>query len=222
MAEQIQRVKVWGGWLRFSHMALGLSTLLLLTTGWLLGVAPAERLLWVDLHYIAASVLIFSVSLRVLLMFTGQPVARLSVLMPDDNEWRSVLDTLKFYITLGKAPLPRWYAHNPLWKPIYLLSYFILLSLIVTGAFQTEYPFVNGYYLPLLHVKFASPMLFFVVLHLIAVVFHDYRGNAADVSSIINGHRHYLIEKLDFADSTQETAVHIDQIDGPKASGKQE
>ena len=52
------------------------------------------------------------------------------------------------------------------------------------------------------------------VLHIVAVVVHDYRGNAADVSSIINGHRHFIPEKptTTFEPVPKETAVRLDQL----------
>ncbi len=191
---RIEKVMIWGGWLRFSHLVIGLSTLTLLCTGWLIEGAPSLEAGAVELHYVAASVLLFGLALRVLLMFRGSLVERIGQLMPEDDEWRAVRDTLKFYLSFGRGQLPRWYAHNPFWKPLYLLMYVCLLMLAVTGWLREENPVLWGWYLPNVHETFAMAVAWLTLLHVIAVVLHDYRGDSADISGIIDGNRHFVIE----------------------------
>lgn len=211
--ERLQRVRVWSGWLRLSHALIGLSTLALLVTGWLLDAAPSLREGARDIHYLLAAVLVFGLALRLLLMFRGSPVERIDQLAPGDDEWSAVKETARFYLSLGKTPLPRWYAHNPLWKSLYLLLYVLLLVLVLSGWLRDGHPLLLGIYLPDVHALFATVVACWSVLHVLAVILHDYRGDAADTSSIINGHRLFLIEKpgLDPVE-LQETAVRLDQI----------
>ena len=69
MTEQIRRVAVWSGWLRVSHAALALSTLVLLATGWLLASSPTLAGAATDIHYLAASILIAALVLRLVIGF---------------------------------------------------------------------------------------------------------------------------------------------------------
>ena len=214
---RLEKVKVWSGWLRLSHAVIGLTTLVLLATGWLLGAAPSLAQGASDLHYLAAAGLVFGLALRIFLMFRGTPVERLEQLLPGDSEWPPIRETGLFYLTLGKAPLPRWYAHNPLWKPLYLLLYVLLLVLVISGWLREEHPLFLGLYLPDVHALFAGVVGWWTVLHVITVLLHDYRGDAADTSSIVNGHRLFVVDKpgLDPVE-LQETAVRLDQIGRPE------
>ncbi len=215
MAE-IRREAVWGGWLRLSHLLVGLSVLVLMATGWLLPRAPSIEALAADLHYYAASLLIVGLALRLWRLFAGGPVERWSQLMPEDAEWPAVGQMLRFYVSFGRAPLPRWYAHNPLWKPLYLLLYVLLLVLAVTGILQQQHALLWGIYLPDVHQVFATATAILVVAHIVTAVLHDYRGEADDVSGIINGHRLFMVDKSLLDDAgMQETVVRLDQIGRP-------
>jgi len=191
---RIEKVLIWGGWLRLSHLAIGLSTLVLLGSGWLIESAPSLEAGAIDTHYLAAGVLLSGLALRLVLMFAGSPVERIGQLMPDDDEWRAVRDTLMFYLSFGRGQLPRWYAHNPLWKPLYLLLYICLLVLVITGWLREDSPVLWGWYLPNVHGMFSIAVAWITGLHLLAVVLHDYRGDSADISAIVNGNRHFVIE----------------------------
>lgn len=209
---RIEKVLIWGGWLRLSHLIVGLSTLALLITGWLIEAAPSLEADAVELHYVAAGVLLFGLALRILLMFRGSLVERLGQLMPEDVEWRAVRDTLMFYLSFGRAPLPRWYAHNPFWKPLYLLMYVCLLMLAATGWLREEYPVLWGWYVPNVHATFATAVAWLMLLHVIAVVLHDYRGDSADISGIINGHRHFVIEDQPTGEIQPIASIRIQDI----------
>lgn len=209
----IEKVLVWSGWLRLSHVAVGSATLALLATGWVIEHAPLQADAAADFHYLAAAVLVFGLALRIFLMFRGGPVERLDQLIPEDGEWGAVAETGRFYLGMGKAPLPRWYAHNPLWKPLYLLLYLLLLVLVVSGWLRTDHSLFLGIYLPDVHAIFASAVGWWALLHVIAVVLHDYRGGTTDVSGMINGYRHFAIDKAAPPDTPEvETAIRIDDI----------
>lgn len=214
---RLEKVQVWSGWLRLSHAVVGLATLVLLATGWLLGAAPSLTRGATDLHYLAAAWLVFGIALRIFLMFRGMPVERLDQLLPGDSEWPSIRETGRFYLSLGKAPLPRWYAHNPFWKPLYLLLYILLLVLVLSGWLREEHPLFLGLYLPDVHVLFAASVGWWALLHVVTVLLQDYRGDAADTSSIVNGHRLFVVDRPDLESmELQETTVRLDQIGRPR------
>ena len=193
--EALRRVRVWGGWLRLAHGALALSTLVLLATGWLIANSPSVAEDAVDFHYYAASVLVFGLMLRGWLLFFGSEVERFEQLMPGPGEGRRMRETLLFYASLGRLKLPHWYAHNPLWMPIYLVLLLVLLVMVVSGGFMQSHPLVWKLYLPSVHAFWAGVIGWFVLLHLIAVIWHDAKGGQADVSAIINGWRIFEVDK---------------------------
>lgn len=207
---------IWGGWLRVSHLSVGLSTLVLIATGWLLELAPSLQADAVGFHYYAASVLIFGLVLRVLLAFSGSPVETLSALIPEEKELRTMRETLLFYLSLARAPLPRWYAHNPLWKPVYLALYLCLLILMLTGWLRDGQDLLWGWYLPSIHAMFASVVAWLALLHVLSVILHDYRGDAADISGIVNGYRHFVIDDQQVKGSAQPLAsIKLTDISKP-------
>ena len=214
---KIDKRLIWSGWLRLSHLLIGAATLTLIGSGWLMEQAPSIEVDAIDVHYYAASALVFGLGLRVLLMFVGSPVERLGRLVPEDNEWGAVVETLRFYLSFGKAPLPRWHAHNPLWKALYLLLYICLLVLVVTGWLRIDSPLLWGFYLPSVHGVFATAVIWISLAHIVTVVLHDYRGEAADVSGMINGHRHFVIDTPSVEMPKAEPVVRLDQIGRPKS-----
>jgi len=209
---RIEKVLIWSGWLRLSHLVIGLATLLLLGSGWLIELAPSLEAEAVDVHYLAAAALVFGLVLRVVLMFAGSPVERLSQLMPDDGELRALRETLFFYASFGRAPLPRWYSHNPLWKPLYLLIYLCLLFLVLSGWLRDSQDILWGMYLPSVHGIFASAVAWLTLLHLVTVVLHDYRGDSADISGIVNGYRHFVIEDQPTSQVEPVASIRIQDI----------
>ncbi len=213
---EVRRVLVWSGWLRLSHLLVGGAVLVLMATGWLLQHAPSVEVVARDGHYLAAALLIPGMLLRGWLLFAGRPVERWSQWMPGDEEWRAAGQTLRFYLTLGRMPLPRWYAHNPLWKPLYLLLYVLLLVLVITGALLGEHPLLAGVYLPAVHRVFASAVTLLVIVHGLAALWHDWKGQADDVSAIINGHRLFVVDRSTLKDAGDgATTVRLDQIGRP-------
>lgn len=213
---RIERVLVWGGWLRLSHLAIGGGALVLLATGWLLGHAPSQTAAAAEYHDIAAAVLIFGLAIRMWRMLVGKPVERPGRLVPAGVEWTALRATLLSYLTLGKLPLPRWYAHNPLWKLLYLLLYLLLLTLVVSGWLRAEHDFLLGLYLPDLHAAAATLVGWWTLAHVLAVVFHDYKGEATDVSSIVNGHRQFVVDRpVPEGKGVGEAVIRLEDIGRP-------
>jgi len=189
LAEQFSRIPVWGGWFRLAHWSIALSSLVLMLSGWLLAESPSLAEDSSELHSVAASVLFFGLLLRSLLMFAGRPHERLSGLIVEASEFRTIIETGRFYLSLGKTALPDWYAQNPLWKTLYLFVYLVLYIQVISGALMPDDDSLFGFYLPSVHAWWARVLVIFAGLHLAAVVLHDYRGKAADVSAMINGYR---------------------------------
>ena len=190
----IRRILIWSGWLRLSHWAITLSTFVLLTSGWLIANSPMHAETAVEYHYLAVSLLIFGMVLRIAIFIRGKPHEQLAALFPQPAEFRGIKQTLLFYLTMAKQPLPGWYAHNPLWKLIYLLLYIIILLMLFSGVMMQSHPIVMGFYLPGVHAFWADFVAGFVFLHLIALFVHDYYAKTTDMSAMINGFRIFEVE----------------------------
>ncbi|MGF1546297.1 MAG: cytochrome b/b6 domain-containing protein [Thiotrichales bacterium] len=191
----LRRIAVWSGLLRLSHWAMTLLVVALLLTGLLTKVAPGLAAAARDYHYMAGHVLLAVFFLRIYLLFFGRKTDLLQALVPGRLELRGAWAMLKFYLTLGKSPLPKWFAHNPLWMPIYLVFFLALLLQMITGLSYTS----GAVFLPEttqdLHAAGARVVLGFAVIHTLAAFWHDWKGASADVSAMINGHRIFPIEK---------------------------
>ena len=195
MTEQIRRVLVWGGWLRVTHAAMALSTLVLLATGWLLGSSPTLAGAASDIHYLAASILIATLMLRLVIGFFGKGAERFEHMLPRPSEFASIRASLLFYLTLGKAPLPNWFAHNPLWKPIYLILFVLLALSALTGWVMPEIQVVGRLYLPRVHGWLSNAIWVVTLAHLFSVVLQDVKGRSADVSAMLSGYRFFVFER---------------------------
>lgn len=192
---EFKRVLVWRGWFRLAHASLGLATLVLLLTGWLITDSPTLAESAQDVHYMASALLIFGLGVRIVLMFAGKEHERFSALFPATTELAAMAATLRFYISLGRMPMPGWYAQNPLWKPVYLVVYLVLLILVITGVTMSGDTIFMGFYLPSVHEFWAQFMLWFCLLHIASVIMHDYKKQTADISAMVNGYRLFLIER---------------------------
>ena len=188
----VKRVLVWSGWLRASHASIGFAVAVLLFTGWLIAQSPSLADAAVDIHYLASAVLAFGLVIRLALMFAGKPHERLSALFPASFELAAMAATLRCYISFFRAALPGWYAHNPLWKPLYLLMYLALVVMLVTGTMMPETSIVLGFYVPSVHTFWAQILFWLSMLHVISVIVHDYRKKTADISAMVNGYRVFL------------------------------
>jgi len=191
---EIRRVLIWSGWLRLSHWVIALSSAALLISGWLIANSPIHATAAVEYHYLAASGLIFGLVLRAIMFFRGKPHEQLSALFPQPDEFRAIKQTLFFYLSLAKQRLPRWYAHNPLWKLVYVFVYVVLLLLLFSGWLADEYPVMLGFYLPGVHAFWADFIAWFVLFHLLGLFVHDYYAKTTDISAMINGYRLYEVE----------------------------
>lgn len=207
----IQRILIWSGWLRLAHWLIALSTLGLLLTGWLLSAIPSLEIAASDFHYMLAPFFSLGVGIRITLLFIDKKNAGLGSLTPEIR-LQPMATMLRFYLSLGRLPLPRWYAHNPLWAPVYLAILFLLILQAASGYLQVSMPMIAGIYVPGLHRLIAMIVALFTIAHIVTVILHDLKGTASDISAMINGYKIFVVERKD--DTTIDTtpSVSIDSI----------
>ena len=209
----IQRIPVWSRALRIAHWVMAAATLVLIMTGWRMSGDPLQVSALLDNHYLAAAFLAPAMLLRLYLLFLGAGTDHISDCEPDMNRLRGAAAVLKYYFSLGRSPLPNWYAHNPLWGPVYLLLFLFLLLQILSGAFQLSHPYPGMINLHDLHVIGAYVITGFTILHILAVFVHDLGGSGSDISAMINGHRIFLLKKQTTAQQSGEVqSVSLDEL----------
>ena len=189
-ANTVTRVLVWSRWLRLSHWIIALSTLGLIGSGWLMSQDFTSSEQVSELHYVLSSLLLPALLLRLYLLFFGKSTDHLSDCEPDLHRLSQAWQVIRFYLTLGKAPLPKWYSHNPLWGPLYLALFFFLVLVTASGLLLlNDVEIVGSIGILDLHRLGYLVILWFTLLHLPAVFFHDLAGQGGDVSGMINGYR---------------------------------
>jgi Ni/Fe-hydrogenase 1 B-type cytochrome subunit len=193
--DTIKRVKVWSGLLRLCHWFMALLLSVLFLTALLARHAPVLAPAARDYHFMAGHVLLLVVALRVYLLFFGARTDRFTALLPGRREWAATGAMLKFYLSFGKAALPKWFAHNPFWMPIYLAFYLVLLLELVTGLSHSNDAIIAIETTQSLHALGARILLWFAILHTLAAFWHDYKGKGSDVSAMVGGRRIFVIEK---------------------------
>jgi Ni/Fe-hydrogenase 1 B-type cytochrome subunit len=198
--------------MRLAHWLIALSVIALMATGWLVKLAPGVADSASEYHDLASLGLTLGLILRLWLFFFGTGPAHWMALLPVRADLHKIGMTLRFYSTLGKSPQPNWYAHNPLWAPVYILILVVLVLQTVSGLLMEAYPVVWGFYLPSVHDFWAPVILVFVCLHITAVVLHDAKGTAADVSAMINGHRIFIVKDADLLHPQNVQSVSLDQL----------
>ncbi|MFO8004988.1 cytochrome b/b6 domain-containing protein, partial [Thioalkalivibrio sp.] len=209
--ETLHRREIWSTWLRLSHWTLALSTLALMATGWLVHHTPSVAQAAADWHYIAGGIFTLGLALRIWVLFSDKLMGRWRFLLAD-LEPKKMLQMLKFYLSFGKSTLPRWYAHNPLWLPVYLMLFVLMILVAFTGHLQDAYPLIFGIYLPSLHAGVATLISLFVLGHVVAVFMHDLKGGTDDVSAMINGKRLFEVKPIPIQEISGVHKVSLDSL----------
>ncbi|MCG7895496.1 MAG: hypothetical protein B6D70_07670 [gamma proteobacterium symbiont of Stewartia floridana] len=186
----VTRVSVWSRWLRISHWLIGLSTLGLIGSGYLLSIQTTQSATHQDVHYLFGALLLPGFLIRLYLLLFGKGTDHISDCEPNAHRLSQGWQVAKHYLTLGKAPLPNWFSHNPLWGPIYIGLFFILLLSLISGyALLNDLQFLFGIVMADLHHLTYLIIAWFSLLHILAVFAHDLSGSGSDISGMINGHR---------------------------------
>jgi Ni/Fe-hydrogenase 1 B-type cytochrome subunit len=148
-----------------------------------------------EIHFMLSGLFLPALLFRIYLLLFGTSSEQLSSCEPNLHRLSQSWLVLKFYLTLGKAPLPKWYSHNPLWGPIYLaLFFFLLLSTISGLILLKDIAMIGRLSLTDLHHLSYQAIATFTLLHLPAVFSHDLAGKGSDISGMINGHRIFELE----------------------------
>jgi Ni/Fe-hydrogenase 1 B-type cytochrome subunit len=125
----------------------------------------------------------------ILLFFPGSGNWR--ALIPERSQFSAMLQMVKFYLSLGRFPLPNWYAHNPLWLPVYSVFFLILAACSVTGLLYDSADIVFATPMYELHAALAGLIAAFSVFHIVAAFVHDLKGKGAFISAMVNGFRYF-------------------------------
>jgi Ni/Fe-hydrogenase 1 B-type cytochrome subunit len=213
LSKTVSHVLVWSRWLRLAHWALAISTLGLIATGWLMqndSVAATEA---AEYHYLLSGLFLPALLLRLYLLFFSKGTDHLTDCEPNAHRLRQAWQVARFYLTLGKAPLPKWYSHNPLWGPLYIALFFILTLTTVSGLMLLNDQQLLGSISMLdLHQLCYQVILLFTALHLPAVFSHDLSSKSADISAMVNGFRVFEVAagSTDKSESTE--SVPLDAL----------
>jgi Ni/Fe-hydrogenase 1 B-type cytochrome subunit len=212
-AQTVTRVLIWSRWLRLSHWGLGLTSLGLIATGWLMGLDTLHASVINDLHYLLSGLFLPALLLRLYLLFFGKGTDLLEDCEPNAHRLEQAWEVIRFYLTLGKLPLPKWYSHNPLWGPIYLVLFFFLVLTAASGLLLlNEISIFAGISMLDLHFLCYGVILVFAVLHLVAVFAHDLSNKSGDISAMINGFRQFEISETETQKTPDVQEVSLDNL----------
>lgn len=226
MSAEVRRVLVWPGVVRVTHWLLAATALVLLATGWLLqtGFVASDELLELlvgTLHRPAGHVFAVALVVRLFhLCARGAGVASWRALLPDRARRDAMRETLRFYSALGSGRPPRYYAHNPLWGPLYLIFFGLAAAQAATGLalelgllrslLHAEEPALLA-----LHGRLAGWILVWSAFHVATAVLHDWRGQGSDVSALISGYRIFVPDRPPTDAVGKVATVRLDDVAKP-------
>ncbi len=187
-------------------------------SAWLVDHSDVDPLVWSDWHLMVGQALLLVLAWRLLLFFLpGSGHWRFFV--PTREQRHIVRDTLRFYASLGKAPLPDWYAFNPVWQPLYLLMILLAVVTVISGFFHSGLPFAGELSAADLHAGASSLLLWLALAHVAVAIWHDARGRGAQISGMLNGHKYFHIGDPQGNTEPAENSVRLDSLTG-KATDK--
>ena len=216
--ESIRCVAIWSGWLRAAHWLIAIGVLFELFSAWTLEQGAAAPGFWRDWHVIVGQLVLLALLLRGALLFVPGS-SHWRALLPKRGQWHAMRQTLKFYLSLARAPLPAWYAHNPLWAPVYLLVLLVLAACLVSGLFHEvpERPF--GLRISTLHAGLGWALAWFSLFHVLAAALHDWKGEGALISGLFSGKRYFHVNlQQRIEDRVKGSGIAVGIVPGKGAS----
>ncbi|MDZ7751345.1 MAG: cytochrome b/b6 domain-containing protein [Gammaproteobacteria bacterium] len=192
LEEKIRRVPVWSGALRALHWSLAAGVVFQLASGWLMGQGVRDPDFWRDWHLMTGQAVLVLVLCRLALLFRQGPDNWRSF-VPKSTLLQGARQTLSFYVSLGKAPLPNWYAHNPLWALLYPLLAALILVAAISGIFHEAPYLIAGLSPAAVHGGAVSLLVWLMAAHVVTAVVHDLKGKGAFISAMINGNRYFHV-----------------------------
>ncbi|MCB1864897.1 MAG: cytochrome b/b6 domain-containing protein [Chromatiales bacterium] len=188
-ADRFVRVQVWPASLRLIHWIIAAGLVFQIASAWLVNYAAVDAHHWRDWHLIVGQVLVAALVLRIVVAFRSGP-SSWRALWPGRAQRAAIPAMLRFYLSLGRAPLPNWYAHNPLWAPLYALTWLILGLALISGLGHDSSP-ILGMSLAHVHATSAAVLAVITIAHIATVILHDWRGGAASISGMLSGERYF-------------------------------
>jgi Ni/Fe-hydrogenase 1 B-type cytochrome subunit len=195
LIQPIRYVRIWSGWLRAAHWLIAGGVVFELCSAWALAQEPADPGFWHDWHVMIGQLVALAVLLRLVLLFLPGS-SHWRSLLPKPAQWTAVRQTLRFYLSLTRTPLPAWYAHNPLWAPLYLLVLLVLLGSVASGFGHDLHWLVAGVRPAVLHAALGHALAWFCVAHVLAAALHDWKGDGALISALFSGKRYFHLNPL--------------------------
>ena len=212
--EKIRYVLVWSVWLRLSHWLIAGGVLFQIISAWALQHDETNAVFWSDWHLITGQVILLALIVRVILLFFPGS-SHWGAFVPQHSQLVSMLQMVKFYISLARFPLPNWYAHNPIWLPIYPVFYLVLAGCLISGLLYDSTHVFLGEPMFDLHAVLAGLIVTFSMFHVATVFLHDLKGKGATISAMINGFRYFHYtekEDKDGSDIPGNQSISVDSI----------
>jgi Ni/Fe-hydrogenase 1 B-type cytochrome subunit len=192
--QPIRQVLIWSGWLRAAHWLIAMGVLFELFSAWTLLQGALDPGFWRDWHVMIGQLVGLALLLRLALLFAPGS-SHWRALLPKRTQWRAVAQTLKFYLSLTRTPLPAWYAHNPLWAPVYLLVLPLLAACLASGFLHDASVAVAGLAPAALHAALGEALALFSLFHVLAAALHDWKGEGALISALLSGKRYFHVNR---------------------------
>lgn len=218
--EPIRQVLIWSGWLRAAHWLIALGVLFELFSAWTLAQGALDPGFWRDWHVMAGQLVGLALLLRIALLFVPGS-SHWRALVPKRTQWWAMAQTLKFYLSLTRTPLPAWYAHNPLWAPVYLLVLPLLAVCLASGFFYGASGTVAGQSPAALHAVLGEALAVFSLFHVLTAALHDWKGEGALISALLSGKRYFHVNRQQrIEDHVTGTGIPVDFTPGKSAGHK--
>lgn len=209
MQDIINRVEVFSSNQRWTHWLIAAGVIFELISAWLIQHSDVDVLIWSDWHSMTGQVLLLVLAYRIFLLFrSGSGHWRL--LVPTREQRHIILQTVKFYVSLGRLPCPDWYAFNPVWQPLYIFIIIVLLLTSVSGFLMGSYVFPFGFSLAQIHSFLAALVLYFTLAHIAFAFFHDIKGKGTQISAMLNGYKYFHIK--DKPAQPEPTSISLDSL----------
>jgi len=212
--EKFHRVYVWEFPVRLYHWVNALCVVVLCVTGYLIGrplaitySSEAYQQYWFGtvrfLHFVTAFVFFFNFLVRLYWGFVGNQYAKWSNFIPNHRaQWREMIEVMKVDVLQTRVQGLITLGHNALAGLIYFLSFLAFLFQSLTGfalyssMSQARLPRLFAWITPLMGGDFAVRQwhhifmwffIWFTLVHVYLVFYHDYIEGRGTTSSMVGG-----------------------------------
>ena len=212
--EKFRRVYVWEFPVRLYHWVNALCVVVLCVTGYLIGrplaitySSEAYQQYWFGtvrfLHFVTAFVFFFNFLVRLYWGFVGNQYAKWSNFIPNHRaQWREMIEVMKVDVLQTRVQGLITLGHNALAGLIYFLSFLAFLFQSLTGfalyssMSQARLPRLFAWITPLMGGDFAVRQwhhifmwffIWFTLVHVYVVFYHDYIEGRGTTSSMVGG-----------------------------------